>query len=145
MADCRARYLIVGGYAVMRYTEPRFTKDLDLWVEATPDNAERVFHALAKFGAPLEGMAPADFAREGFFYQLGRPPIRVDILMSVSGRTFAEAWPNRLEESIDDVPVSFVGREDLIRIKEACGRHIDLHDAEQLREHGRTGDKRPEG
>ncbi|MBN2491691.1 MAG: hypothetical protein JXQ29_12660, partial [Planctomycetes bacterium] len=80
-------YLIVGGYAVMRYTEPRFTKDLDLWVEATPDNAERVFHALAKFGAPLEGMTPADFAEDRFFYQLGRPPIRVDVLMSVSGPT----------------------------------------------------------
>ena len=134
--------MIVGGYAVMRYTEPRFTKDLDLWVEATPDNAQRVFKALADFGAPLAGMTEADFTEEGFFYQLGRPPIRVDILMSVSGRTFAEAWPNRLEESIDGVPVSFVGREDLIRIKEACGRHIDLHDAEQLKKHGQSGSNR---
>jgi hypothetical protein len=139
LADCRVRYMIVGGYAVMRYTEPRFTKDLDLWVEANADNAERVFKALVAFGAPLEAMTPADFAEEGFFYQLGRPPVRVDILMSVSGRTFAEAWPNRLEESIEGVPAIFVGREDLIRIKEACGRHIDLHDAEQLRKHGQAG------
>lgn len=135
LADAKARYLIVGGYAVMLYTEPRFTKDLDLWVEATPENAQRVFNALTGFGAPLSGMKPADFANEGFFYQLGRPPIRVDILMSVSGVKFADAWPNRVEQSVDGIPAVFVGREELIRMKEACGRHIDLHDAEQLRKH----------
>jgi hypothetical protein len=78
----KVRYLVVGGYAVMTYTEPRYTKDLDLWIEATPRNAWAVFRALKEFGAPLAGLSEADFSREGFFYQLGRPPARVDILMS---------------------------------------------------------------
>ncbi len=70
----RVRYLVVGGYAVMKYTEPRYTKDLDVWVEATPRNAKKVFKALRKFEAPLANLTEADFANEGFFYQMGRPP-----------------------------------------------------------------------
>ena len=72
----RVRYLVVGGYAVMKYTEPRYTKDLDVWVEATPKNAKAVFKALRQFEAPLANLNDADFAREGFVYQLGRPPAR---------------------------------------------------------------------
>src|ERR1035438_4983942 len=79
------KYLIVGGHAVMLYTEPRYTKDLDVWIEASEENAARVFMALAEFGAPLTGLKPSDFARQGFFYQLGQPPARVDILMSIDG------------------------------------------------------------
>ena len=116
----------------MVYTEPRYTKDLDIWVEASPENAEQVFRALAAFGAPLSGLTPGDFATEGFFYQLGRPPARVDILMSIDGIGFSAAWQNRFESFLYDQPVSFIGREDLIRNKRATGRHIDLHDAELL-------------
>lgn len=75
------KYLVVGGYAVIKYTEPRFTKDLDLWVKADQENAAAVFQALLEFGAPLEGMTKDDFAHEGYFYQMGIPPIRVDILI----------------------------------------------------------------
>lgn len=113
------KYLSVGGYAVMLYTEPRYTKDLDIWIEANEENAARAFRALAEFGAPLAGLAAADFSKEGFFYQLGRPPARIDIQMSqeapLGGRT---AW--------------FISRSDLIKNKRATGRHIDLHDVEQL-------------
>lgn len=77
--------MIVGGYAVKRYSEPRFTKDLDVWVEASPENADRVFRALATFGAPLASVTREDFATEGNFYQMGRPPVRVDVLTSVDG------------------------------------------------------------
>jgi hypothetical protein len=126
------KYLIVGGYAVMLYSEPRYTKDLDVWVEASEENGAKVFRALAAFGAPLAGLTPADFAAEGFFYQLGRPPARVDILMSVDGVTFEEAWPNRREAPLGTMPAWFIGREDLIRNKRASARHIDLHDAELL-------------
>ncbi len=73
------KYLVVGGYAVMLYTEPRYTKDLDIWIEPSEDNAARVFRALSKFGAPLSGLTPSDFAHEGCFYQVGIPPVRVDI------------------------------------------------------------------
>ena len=70
----KVRYLVVGGHAVMKYTEPRYTKDLDLWIEATPKNARAVFKALKEFGAPLANLTEADFSKEGFFYQMGRPP-----------------------------------------------------------------------
>ena len=133
------RYLIVGGHAVMLYTEPRYTKDLDLWVEPNKENAVRVFRALATFGAPLSGLSPDDFAEEGFFYQIGVPPVRVDILMSVTGLTFADAWPNRNESQIGRQKAWFIGRADLLRNKRASGRHIDLHDAELLDSTEREG------
>ena len=126
------KYLIVGGHAVMLYTEPRFTKDLDIWIEASAANALRVFRALAQFGAPLSGLCADDFAHEGFFYQVGLPPVRVDILMSIDGVQFAEAWPNRQRSVFGSQQAWFIGREDLLRNKRATGRHIDLHDADQL-------------
>ena len=92
---CGAKYLVVGGYAVMLYTEPRYTKDLDIWVEPSPDNALRVFRALAGFGAPLAGIHADDFAVPDLIYQLGVPPSRVDILTSISGVDFADAWGRR--------------------------------------------------
>ena len=72
------KYLIVGAYAVMKYTEPRYTKDLDVWIDSSPENGELVFHALRRFGAPLAGLSAKDFAEEGSFYQMGVPPARVD-------------------------------------------------------------------
>ena len=126
------RYLVVGGYAVMLYAEPRYTKDLDLWIEPTADNAAKAFRALAEFGAPLSGLSPSDFAHEGFFYQLGLPPARIDILMSIDGVQFEEAWRNRKEASLGTQPAWFIGRDELIKNKRASGRHIDLHDADLL-------------
>ena len=107
------RYLIVGGHAVMLYTEPRYTKDLDIWVEADPENAERVYHSLAAFGAPLPELSPTDSAELGSFYQMGMPPVRVGVLMPIVGRLVHR-------------------KGELIRNKRAAGRHIDLHDAELL-------------
>lgn len=78
------KYLVVGGYAVIKYTEPRFTKDLDLWIKADQENAAAVFQALLAFGAPLEGMTEDDFAHEGYFYQMGIPPVRARIKMKVT-------------------------------------------------------------
>ncbi len=126
------RYLIVGGHAVMVYTEPRHTKDLDIWIDASPQNGERVYRSLLAFGAPLAGLTAKDFTEEGSVYQMGIPPVRVDILMSIDGVSFAEAWPNRLQSKLGNAPAWFIGRCDLIRNKRAVGRHIDLHDAELL-------------
>lgn len=125
------KYLIVGGYAVMKYSEPRFTKDLDIWIEASPENAENVFQALKTFGSPLEGLTENDFAQDGF-YQMGRPPVRVDILMSVSGIEFKKAWTNRVETDFDGVPAYFIGLADLIENKKASGRLQDLADIEKI-------------
>ena len=126
------KYLVVDGYAVMLYTEPRYTKDLDVWVEASEENAVRVFEALAQFGAPLSGLSPNDFAQEGFFYQIGQPPVRVDILMSIDAVRFEDAWPNRTQSRLGNEAAWFIGRDDLVKNNRASGRHIDLHDAELL-------------
>jgi hypothetical protein len=126
------RYLIVGGHAVMLYTEPRYTNDLDVWIDATAENGERVYRSLLQFGAPLAGLTAKDFAEEGSFYQMGIPPVRVDILMSLDGVTFAEVWPNRQQSKLGNAQAWFIGRGELIRNKRAVGRHIDLHDAELL-------------
>jgi hypothetical protein len=87
----KVRYLVVGGYAVMKYTEPRFTKDLDVWVSTDTENSKAVYAALKEFGAPLKKLTPADFVQEGYFYQMGRPPFRLDVMMSIPGVTFETA------------------------------------------------------
>lgn len=128
----KAEFLIVGGYAVMKYTEPRFTKDLDIWIRNTPQNAQRVYSALAEFGAPLEadGLTATDFSSEDITYQIGRAPLRVDILTRVDGVVFAEAWQRRTPGTMAGVGIYFMGLDDLIRNKEATGR---LADAEHLK------------
>ncbi len=131
-ADNAVEYLVVGGYAVIEYAEPRYTKDLDVWIRAETANAERVFRALSHFGAPLAGMSPADFAEEGFVFQIGVAPVRVDILMSIDGVTFAQAWANRVQVDFDGTPVWMISRRDLIQAKRAAGRPQDIADAESL-------------
>jgi hypothetical protein len=130
----KVRYLVVGGYAVIKYTEPRYTKDLDLWVEASPRNARAVFAALRQFGAPLRDITSADFAKEGSIYQMGRPPARVDVLTSIGGVRFADAWPNRVTSNFDGIPVAVISRQDLLTNKRAVGRPQDLVDVNNLLE-----------
>jgi hypothetical protein len=137
--DYKVRYLVIGGYAVMAYTEPRYTKDLDIWIEASARNARAVFRALQKFGAPLENLTEADFAEEGFFYHMGRPPSRVDVLMSIEGVRFADAWPRRVNINFDGVVIGHVmARADLIANKRAVGRPQDLADVHSLEEADRV-------
>ncbi len=130
--DNHVKYLVVGGYAVIQYAEPRFTKDLDLWISTDPENAAAVFTALKIFGAPLSGLSEADFSEEGYFYQMGIPPVRVDILMGIPGGNFERAWANRNEVDFDGLMVSFISKQDLIESKKASGRPQDLIDVDQL-------------
>ena len=127
------RFMIIGGYAVIKYAEPRFTKDIDIWVGIDVENAHRVHEALRKFGAPLVGITPEDFTRSGYFYQMGRPPFRVDIVMTIPGVEFEEAWNNRVVTDLEGVEVSFISKPDLIKAKTAAGRPQDLLDLERLR------------
>jgi len=129
----RVRYLVVGGYAVMKYTEPRFTKDLDLWISTDEKNSKAVFSALKEFGAPLKGLTSRDFAERGYFYQMGIPPFRLDIMMSIPGVEFETAWEHREEVMLGGLTIPFISRADLIRSKDASGRPQDLLDAENLR------------
>lgn len=131
--DDGVRYLIVGGYAVIKHTEPRYTKDLDIWVSRNRMNAERLFKSLRRFGAPLKGMSASDFTKEGFFYTMGMAPIRLDILLDLKSLDFDECWKRRIESDLAGVTACFISATDLIINKEAVGRHQDLADAEKLR------------
>ena len=126
------RFLVVGAYALALHGRPRATGDLDLWVDATPENAARVMRALAAFGAPLTDISAADFACEGVTYQIGIPPGRIDLLTELTGLTFDEAWPDRLRRPFGDVDVNFIGRGSFIRNKRATGRPKDLGDIEGM-------------
>lgn len=118
----------------MKYSEPRFTKDLDLFISTEKDNADQVYSALKEFGAPLENLTAKDFTQKGYFYQMGRPPLRVDIMMSIPGIEFNEAWKNRELVRLDDLSIFFISRKDLIRSKEASGRPQDKIDIEKLKQ-----------
>lgn len=126
------RYLVIGGYAVVQYAEPRFTKDLDLWISTDPANAKAVFRALREFSAPLADMTEQDFAEEGYFYQMGMPPVRVDVLMGIPGVNFENAWRDRVEVDFEGLVVNFISKPDLIKAKLAAGRAQDLKDADSL-------------
>ncbi len=130
--DNRVEYLVVGGYAVVAYTEPRYTKDLDVWIWARPENATRVFQALKDFGAPLAGMSALDFADLGFVFQIGVAPVRIDVLMSVDGLSFEDAWPNRVWIDFGGVEGWVISRIDLIRNKRVSGRLQDQLDVQNL-------------
>ena len=126
------RYLIIGGYALIQYAEPRYTKDLDVWISTDTANAQAIYQALKEFGAPLTGLSETDFMEEGYFYQMGVPPMRVDILMGIPGIEFEDAWKMRVEVDFDGLGVTFISREDLITAKRASGRPQDLIDADTL-------------
>ena len=95
--EFEVEYLIVGGFAVMKYGEPRYTKDLDVWVHNSPQNSVRVVEALKKFGAPLEHdqITPDTFNQKQVVYQIGIAPVRVDILSEITGVKFPGAWYRR--------------------------------------------------
>lgn len=130
--DAKARYLMVGGYAVSFHAEPRFTKDLDVWVEPTSANAAAVRTALAAFGAPMSGVSEEDLSRPGIVVQVGVPPNRIDIVTSIDGVGFEQAWAGRVDAVYGDVPIQVIGRRELIQNKRACARPQDLLDVDLL-------------
>jgi len=141
LSNANVRFLVVGAYAVGYHSEPRYTKDLDIWVEPTPENAERVWLALARFGAPLKNIPASDFTDPKLVYQLGVEPNRIDILTGIEGCTFANAWRRRVRARFGRVDCYVLGRNDLIRAKRAVGRPQDLRDIELVT--GRVGARRP--
>lgn len=96
------RYLIAGGYAVIYHAQPRFTKDLDLFIQADPGNAKAVFDALAEFGAPLQNVLPEELAEKGSFFRFGQDPQAIDILPDLPGVDFNSAWERRVEVVVDE-------------------------------------------
>jgi hypothetical protein len=130
--DHDVRFLIVGAYALALHGRPRATGDLDVWVDATPENATRVVRALASFGAPMDQVSEGDFSRPGVVFQMGVAPGRIDILTALTSLGFDEAWPGRVRESLGGVEVDFIGREAFIKNKRATGRMKDLGDIEGM-------------
>ncbi|WP_244923745.1 hypothetical protein [Enhygromyxa salina] len=132
LSDAEARFLIVGGYAVGAHGYPRATKDLDVWVEASPDNATRVIAALEAFNAPIGDLGAADLATPGVGFMMGRPPRRIDILTKIAGLEFERAWPRRVTMTFGHAAYPVISISDLILNKRAAGRAQDLADAEVL-------------
>ncbi len=130
------RYLVVGGYAVSLHAQPRSTQDIAILIASDTANARAVYEALDKFGAPLEGLVPADFAQRNKFFRMGHAPLAVDILPEIDGIDFERAWPNRVETVIDPhigLRAFFISSDDLIVNKLAAGRPQDLADVAALR------------
>ena len=132
LKDHKVRYLIIGGQAVILHSEPRFTKDTDLWVEPSPKNAARLFSALEEFGAPTGSVTEEDLATPGTVFIFGLPPNRVDLLTRVKGAQFSKCFENRVGIKIKGVSAYFISLDDLIRVKRATGRPQDMIDLDKL-------------
>lgn len=133
-ADHSVRFLIVGAYALGVHGRPRATGDLDVWVDPTLENAARVMSALRQFGAPLDQVSAEDFSRPGVVFQMGLPPVRIDVLTELTGLTFADAWAGRTQAPFGPLTVPVIGRHAFITNKRATGRARDLGDIESLGE-----------
>lgn len=127
------RYLVVGGYAAMQYSQPRLTKDLDLWLEPSIENAARVLQAFAEFGMPLIDVDRSDFEKEGLQYMVGRSPVVFDFPTSVPGLDFDPCWKSRAIDKEEGVPISYLSKEALIRAKEHAGQPVDRQDIDETR------------
>lgn len=125
-------YLIVGAHALAAHGHVRATKDLDVWVRPNESNAQKVLQGLSDFGVPLSDLTADDLRRKDTIFQIGMPPLRIDIITDVDGVEFADAWPDRLETSFGGVPAFVISRHHLITNKKTAARLQDLADVQQL-------------
>jgi hypothetical protein len=129
----RVRYLLIGGYALGRYSEPRVTRDLDVFVDASVENSHRTLEGLTRFGAPLAGYSAEDFQTVYESFQIGAPPYQIDIIFALSGISFEEAWKNSIEGiTTEGIHVRYLSSEDFMRNKTAAGRLQDLADVDAV-------------
>lgn len=131
--DNQVRYLVTGGYAVAFHGYPRYTKDLDIWIELSRDNAQKLIAALDEFGFASLGLSEQDFLEPGTVIQLGHPPNRIDLLTTVTGVDFETCYRSRIVIRVDDSDVSFIDLDNLRKNKQAVGRPQDLADLDNLR------------
>ncbi len=132
LSGAGADFLIVGAHALAAHGRPRATGDLDIWIRPTADNARRVWQALVTFGAPLNELRLEDLSAPEVVFQIGIAPARVDILTSLTGLEFEQAWSRRKIFEVEGRALPFLSREDLIRNKSALGRPRDLADIDDL-------------
>ena len=128
----KVRYLIIGGYAVAYHGHPRYTKDLDIWIELDRKNAANLIEALSQFGFASLGLTTEDFLEPDQIIQLGYPPNRIDILNTLQGVDFESCYGSRVIATVDNMPMNFIDLENLRKNKKATGRLQDLADLENL-------------
>lgn len=136
----RVKYLIVGGYALAYHSKPRFTGDIDIWIETNEENAEKVLNVLNEFGFGELDITKGDFMNLGQILQLGFAPNRIDIITSIDGVDFQDAWENRIEGNFGShgIKVFFISRADFIKNKRSTGRKKDSNDIDWIKEFSPT-------
>ena len=128
----QVKYCIAGSYAVAVWGYPRYTKDIDILIEPTKENAKKIISAIREFGIKSQDLTEEDFIKKNRVIQLGYEPVRIDILTSVEGVSFSTIWRNKVEDFYGKEKVYFVGLKELIRIKKKVARPQDLIDLEEL-------------
>lgn len=123
-----ADYIVVGAYALAAHGLPRATGDMGVWVRPSTNNARRVHQALQRFGAPMDQIAVEDLSQPDVVFQLGVAPRRIDVLTSIDGVAFDDAWPRRVTVEVDGLPVPILSKQDFVANKRAVGRPKDLAD-----------------
>jgi hypothetical protein len=132
LSDEKARFILVGAYALAAHGFVRATMDIDIWVMPSPDNADAVLRAVLRFGAPLHNLTKEDLQKDGTIFQIGIAPRRIDIITAASGLKFEDAYKNSIPINLDGIEVHILSIEDMIQNKKSTGRTKDLADAEAL-------------
>lgn len=132
LSENQVEFIIIGAYAVIFYTEPRFTSDLDIWINPTKNNAEKIWKTLEEFGAPLLEVEISDFTNPDIIYQIGVDPVRIDVFMGVPGLNFNDSYEDAVQSNYDGIPIRFLSRKDLIKAKKTTKREQDILDIKRL-------------
>ncbi len=130
----KVKFLVVGAYAMGAYGYPRATGDIDIWVEVSLENSEKIYQSLLEFGAPLSEITEMTFCEEGIVFQIGVAPRRIDIITKIEGVDFKKAYSDKQEIEIEGIKIPFLSKENLIKNKESTGREKDKLDAKYLRQ-----------
>jgi hypothetical protein len=130
--ESSVEYMIVGGYAVAIHGYPRYTGDIDIWYRQTEINCSKIIDVVAAFGFSSLQLTANDLMEPEVIIQLGRPPRRIDLVSTIDGVTFDDAYPQAITTLVDNVPIKIISKPDLIKNKSASGRHRDLDDIENL-------------
>jgi predicted nucleotidyltransferase len=129
----QVEYMVVGGYALAFHGEPRFTGDIDIWIDCTDENAQKMVVVMADFGAASLGFTKEDFLDKNIIKQIGQPPLRIDILGKIDGVRYKDAVRNKQQFKSENLSIPFIGVKDFIRNKEAAGRKKDLKDVKKIK------------
>jgi predicted nucleotidyltransferase len=133
----KVKYLLVGGYALAYHSRPKYTEDIDFWIEPTQVNAQKMLSVIDEFGFASLSLTQEDFTNPDMVIQLGMPPLRIDIMTGVSGLDFETAYEHRIEDEYDGLTVSIISLEDLLINKKESGRKKDFADIDWLKTYGK--------